>query len=202
MPIRIIREWSKAPKEPVIAAQEEVGDTKAAGKGGKKPTTPAPEEPKVPGPPVQVLIDSVTWLNAAVDVFQDAAAASSEIAADHFINLLKHPSALVVDASLALFKSMLRLEVLLHALVTVRFMAYTSLNAVFTVEFLSMRPCTYFTLHEVSWRSPYLHCQLPYAIYGSLGTRHKCCNITESKDINSDAHKPGTVRLPSMAGSS
>lgn len=118
IPLRTIREWAEAPSEP--AAPEVVEETAKAPVKGKKPTTPALEQPRAPGPPEAVLRTSIEWLTAAVKSSHAAAATVAELPADRFIALLRHPSPSVLDASLKLFTALSRNGLLLKALLIVR----------------------------------------------------------------------------------
>lgn len=118
LPFKILREWSSASREPIPIVQEE--EVPKTPQKGKKPATPTVEEPQAPGPPFEALVGCIRWVCVAVHGSHHAAAAACEISADHFINLLKHPSPAVINASLKLFNALLRLQVLHEALVTVR----------------------------------------------------------------------------------
>lgn len=116
-PFTQIRDWSRVSDAAAPTVQEDEG-LKATQKGGKKPATPA-EEPKTPGPPVDALVACVNWVCFAVHGSHSAARAACDMSASHFINLLKHPSPEVINASLLLIKALLRQPVFLQALVMV-----------------------------------------------------------------------------------
>ena len=117
-PFTVIRDWSRVSHTPLTVVQEDEGP-KTPQKGGKKPPTPAVEEPKTPGPPVDALIACIRWVCCAVHGSHHAAAAACDLSASHFINLLKHPSPVVIRNSLMLLNAMTRLSLCLQALVRV-----------------------------------------------------------------------------------